>query len=175
MSVLVAGSLTVGTAAGYYAHPLLHPESQIHAESAGSLPIRMMAGARMVAVCNFDSNQLDQLAGRIAPLIARQVNSLDGRSDGQMDARQQTERREQEKAAQVAAFSNATHMVDQMIASRHVSHEGVAEAIKLLQQSGQADRAYELQGRIAVAMNRGELTPEESGMMLPPSAPNRMR
>ncbi|MES1190589.1 MAG: hypothetical protein ABUS47_05860 [Steroidobacter sp.] len=66
-------------------------------------------------------------------------------------------------------------MADQMIASRHVSHDGVAEAVKLLQQSGQADRAYELQGRIAVAMNRGELTPEEAGMTLPPSVQNRMR
>lgn len=75
----------------------------------------------------------------------------------------------------MAAFSNAMHMADQMIASRHVSHDGVAEAVKLLQQSGQADRAYELQGRIAVAMNRGELTPEEAGMTLLPSAQNRMR
>ena len=158
----------VGTAAGFHAYPLLYRESRAHAESAGSLPIQIMDGTRMVAACNFDSDQLDQLAERIAPLIARKVNSLDGKSDGQTDA-QQAESREQEKAAQVAAYSNATQMVDQMIAGHHVSHEGMAEAIKLLQQSGQADRAYELQGRVAVAINHGELTPEEAGLMLPRS------
>ncbi|MES1195744.1 MAG: hypothetical protein ABUL58_02250, partial [Steroidobacter sp.] len=82
--------------------------------------------------------------------------------------------REQEKAAQAAAFSSAIQMVDQMIANRRVSHEGMADAIKLLQQSGQADRVYELQGKIAVAMNKGELTAEEAGLMFQRAAPNQI-
>ena len=138
--------------------------ASIHSE----LPTQMWT-AQMVAACNFDSNQLDQLAGRIAPLIARQVNSLDGKSDGQSEVSQPAESHEQQKAVQVAAFFNATQMVDQMIVSHHVSHEGMMAAIKLLQQSGQVDRAYELQGRVAAAVNRRELTPAEAGLILPRS------
>jgi len=43
----------------------------------------------------------------------------------------------------------------------------LTEARKLLEQSGQADQSYLLMARVAAAVNRGELTTLQAGLMPP--------
>ena len=54
-----------------------------------------------------------------------------------------------------------------MIADRAVTPQGRDRAHQLLRATGQADRIYEIDGRIAVAINRGEITAAEAGLAPP--------
>jgi hypothetical protein len=64
---------------------------------------------------------------------------------------------------QQQALASAAALIDRMIADRDVTHAGLEEVQRLLTESGQADRMPELRARIAAAVNRGELTAEQSG------------
>ncbi len=66
-------------------------------------------------------------------------------------------------ANQQQALASAAALIDRMIADRDVTHAGLEEVQRLLTESGQADRMAELRARIAAAVNRGELTAEQSG------------
>jgi hypothetical protein len=103
--------------------------------------------------------QVDALADRLAPALARR---LDSRTSA-MDA-SQTTAPTMDKKTQDAAFARAAQMVDRMIAARMITGQGLNEAHALLRETGQADRGYELQARISAAMNRGELTLEQAGI-----------
>jgi len=48
-----------------------------------------------------------------------------------------------------------------------VTAQGRNRAHELLRESGQADRTYEIDGRIAAAINRGELMPADAGLAPP--------
>jgi hypothetical protein len=48
-----------------------------------------------------------------------------------------------------------------------VTPQGRERAHLLLIDTGQADRIYEIDGRIAAAINRGELTAEDAGLAPP--------
>jgi hypothetical protein len=52
-----------------------------------------------------------------------------------------------------------------MIADRRVTPEGISNVQTLLQQSGQSDRAFEVLSRLSAAVNQGELTPIEAGLL----------
>ncbi len=54
-----------------------------------------------------------------------------------------------------------------MIANRAVTPQGRNRAHELLRETGQADRIYVIDGRIAAAINRGEITPADAGLAPP--------
>ena len=56
-------------------------------------------------------------------------------------------------------------MIDRMISDRQVTPEGMREARLLLQEAGQPKRWIEVSARIAKAVNRGELTLEQAGIL----------
>jgi hypothetical protein len=69
------------------------------------------------------------------------------------------------------AFNRATQLIDQMIADRRITTEGLSNAQALLQGSGQSERGAELMSRISAAVNRGDLTPAEAGLVPPEIGP----
>jgi len=163
--VMLAFALVVGAATGYAGYPLLHPiESAVafSASESGSV-------ARVTTACDLGADQIDHLASRIAPLVVERLatSGLSGVSPDQKVAAQQHAAQEKTKSEQAAALTRATQMVDQLIASRQVTQEGLTEARKLLEQSGQADQSYLLMARVAAAVNRGELTTLQAGLMPP--------
>jgi hypothetical protein len=52
---------------------------------------------------------------------------------------------------------------DEIILSKSVTEAGFNHAIQLLTETGQQDKIYLLHARIAVAVNKGELTPKQAG------------
>ncbi len=92
---------------------------------------------------NFElsDSQLDRLAPNAAAAPAPAANALE----------------------RATVFTRATQIVDLMIANRQITRRGLEQAHALLRASGQDDRRYEIQSRIAAAIDRGELTPEQAG------------
>jgi len=156
-------------AAGYALYPLTHDPHGGNDTASVDSSLKSQAQSYVVAACELNLEQIDHLASRIAPMVVERLatSGLNGVSPDPKVAAQQRESREKEKANQDATFNRATQMIDQMIANRQVTQQGIIDAAQLLQQTGQADRAYLLQARIAAAVNRGELTPEQAGLLRP--------
>jgi hypothetical protein len=157
------GVLFAGLLAGYGGYPLLHPSASLPSETPGP-----GVNARVLASCELSPEQVDRISARVAPAVVERLatSGLNGVApDPELAAR---ERRlvEQTKTEQARAFDEATRLVDEMIASGQVTRPAMNEAIKLLQQSGQGDRAFELNARVAAAVNRKELTPRQAGFEL---------
>jgi len=152
----LVGMLAAGLFVGYGAYPLLHPSAS-DARDPGA-----MAG---VSSIELSPEQIDRIAARVAPAVAEQLaaSGLNGIAPDPQAAARQQRLAENSRAEQVKKFAEATGLVDQMIASRQVTAAGLNDAVKLLQESGQGDRAYQLNARIAAAVNRNELTPAQAG------------
>ena len=153
-------------AAGYFLYPYLHDAPR---DAVSSSAMSGTTKSQVVAACDLGPEQIDHLASRIAPKVVERLatSGLNGVSPDPKVAAAQRDAQDKEKANQDAAFNKATQMVDQLIASRRVTPEGMSEAARLLQETGQSERAYLLHARIAAAINRGELTPEQAGMVMP--------
>jgi hypothetical protein len=148
--VLTLLAVVCAAIAGYACFPLLN------ATKPG-----LGDGAQTSISCNLSMEQVDRLAARLAPAVTRQLTAYEPKvvsSDMENSA-----------TDKVRAMSRATEIVDRMISNREVTPDGMLEAKGLLQQTGQADRAIELGARIARAVNRGDLTPEQAGIL--PAAP----
>src|SRR5262249_54165712 len=141
MLVIALLMLGVGAVAGYELYPLTHP-----ADNARDLP-----GSSAREVVELSPEQLDRLAARIAPAVARRIAT-----PGPPKATPESP----DAQRQAKAFDDATQIVDQMIASRRVTTQGMSEAKQLLDDSGQSERMYEISARVSAAVNRGELTLE---------------
>ena len=146
--------LCIGAVLGYAAYPLTH----VSAEAARPLP---GVTAREAVDLNLTPEQLDRLAARIAPAVAQQLASS---SRGSSSTSRAPDKSEAERAK---AFDDATQIVDQMIASRHVTSQGLMEARQVLADSGQENRMFEISARVSAAVNRGELTLEQAGLRTP--------
>jgi len=124
---------------------------------------------RSVAACELSSEQIDHLSSRIAPLVVQHLatSGLQNVSTDPKIAAQQRQAEERTKADRVSAMSQATQLVDQMVAGHQVTPQGMRDAEQLLQQTGQADQIYLLHARISVAVNKGQLTPAQAGLLPP--------
>ncbi len=151
----------IGAVGGYCAHAWLQDER-------GDAPTAHQERVRGdVVACTLSPEQIEHLSARIAPAVAERLGNAGGVAlEPQLTAQQRAVDKKV-KAAQAAAFAEATRLVDQMIANRAVTPQGRERAHQLLRESGQADRIYEIDGRIAVAINRGEITPADAGLAPP--------
>jgi len=141
--------LGVGAVAGYELYPLTHRAT----DSARSLP---GGNAREVVEFNLTPEQVDHLAARIAPAVAQRITA-----QGPSKAAPESS----DAQRQAKAFDEATQIVDQMIAGRRVTTQGMGEAKQLLDDSGQSERMFEISARVSAAVNRGELTLEQAGLL----------
>lgn len=152
-AVIVASlMLGIGGVLGYAVYPLTHAS----ADTAHPLP---GVTAREVVDLDLTSEQLDRLAARIAPAVTQRIAAPPAEKAQAAEA-QSVER-------QAKAFDDAAQIVDQMIASRRVTIQGMNEARQLLADTDQADRMYEISARVSAAVNRGELTAEQAGLLRP--------
>jgi hypothetical protein len=156
----------IGAIAGYTGYPLIHGNAVAVARAACD----GVGVSQEVVACTLSPDQIEHLSARIAPAV---VERLAGSGLPQMApdpnvAAQQRRASEQMRHSQAAAFAQAERLVDQMIAAHDVTLQGRMQAEELLRQSGQADRMYEIDARISAAINRGEITPAQAGMGLPP-------
>jgi hypothetical protein len=154
-------SLSIGAVGGYCAHGWLQGE---HGDMP-SVEQRMRAD---VVACTLSPEQIEHLSARIAPAVVQHLGDSRVAPPDPQVASQRRSADEKSRSRQAAAFAEAARMVDQMIADRAVSPQGRNRAHELLRESGQADRIYEIDGRIAAAINRGEITGEEAGLGPPP-------
>lgn len=154
-------SLAVGVVGGYFAHAWAQGER-------GGAPVAHEERVRGdVVACTLSPEQMDHLSARIAPaVVERLANAGVGAPDPQPVA-QQRAADEKDRKRQAAAFAEATRLVDQMIAAKAVTPQGRERAHELLRESGQADRIFEIDGRIAAAINRGEMTAADAGLAPP--------
>jgi len=159
-------TLLIGMGLGYFGLPLLHPYSPASTEK---MPTTPGAVTRSVVACDLSPEQIDRLSSRIAPAVVEHLatSGLQAMSADPKIAGQQRQAQEQDKIAKAEAFTHATQLIDQMIASHQVTPQGLEEARQLLQQTGQSDQIYLLHARISMAINRRELTPEQAGMIAP--------
>jgi hypothetical protein len=158
MKGALIGVLGLGLLVGYGAYPLLH------SSETGDPGVM----ARVSSV-ELTPEQIDRIAARVAPAVVEQLASsgINGIAPDPRLAAQRQRLAETSREEQAKAFSQATALVDQMIANRQVTQSGLNDAGKLLEQSGQGDRAYELNARVAAAVNRNELTPAQAGYHVP--------
>lgn len=167
-TLVAALILFVGICIGYFGLGSLYPYPRI-SDNTQIIPGVI---ARNVVACDLSPEQIDHLSSSIAPVVVAHLatSGLNNIAADPKVAAQQRQLIEKTKAEQAEAFTHASQLVDQMIASRRVTPEGLNEAHQLLQQTGQADRLVEISGRIAVAVNKGELTPAQAGLLMPGSA-----
>lgn len=149
--IIAAAMLGVGAVAGYELYPLTHPVAAV----AHNLP---GGSAREVVQLELTPEEMDRLAARIAPAVAERIA---------VPAPHKAEPESANAQRQAKAFDDAAQIVDQMIASRRVTIQGMSEAQQILADSGQADRMYEISARVSAAVNRGELTAEQAGLLRP--------
>jgi hypothetical protein len=162
-SLIAALMLSVGICVGYFGLGSLYPYARQSTAAMQTIP---GAIARNVTACELSSEQIDHLSSRIAPSVVAHLASS-GFSNIAIDpkiAAQHRQEEEQSKQERVRAMTQATQMIDQMIASRQVTPQGMLDAEQLLQQTGQRDQIYLLHARVAVAVNRGELTLAQAGL-----------
>jgi hypothetical protein len=152
--LLVLMVATISLFLGFWSYPLIYQQPSIVTTPGFSNPVSTK--------CEISSDQLDAIVARLAPSI-KQLTSSEATINSEIPAQLSDENKEE----QAQAFLQATEKIDQMIASRQVTSEGISEAHNLLKETNQSHRAYELMGRISVAINNGELTPAEAGMMTP--------
>jgi hypothetical protein len=167
-SLIAALMLFVGICVGYFGLGLLYPYPHTSINTMQTIP---GATARDVVACDLSPEQIGHLSASIAPAVVARL-ATSGLSSIAVDpkiAAQQQQGMEKTKAEQAEAFTHANDIIDQMIANRRITPEGLNEAHQLLQQTNQADRMVEISGRIAVAVNKGQLTPAQAGLMTPGS------
>lgn len=145
-----------GLTGGYIVYPLVNPAPLSSTQQTS------FANAQ-TASCELDERQVKDLVERIAPSVAEYlvVSSLvvsDADPAIQYQATADETRKEKE-----TAFLQAQDLVDRMIFNRSVTPAELGQAMQLLNQTGQEDKAYLLQAQIAVAVNNGELTPQQAG------------
>jgi hypothetical protein len=152
-------SLAVGAAGGYLLHTWAHD---------GGAPLTHAERVRGdVVACTLSPEQIEHLSARIAPAVAARLgNARVGAADPQLVAQQHVDD-EKVTSRQAAAFAEAARIVDQMIAGRAVTQQGRDRAHALLRETAQADRIFEIDGRIAAAINRGEITAADAGLAPP--------
>jgi uncharacterized membrane protein YdfJ with MMPL/SSD domain len=155
--------LVVGICVGRFGLPLLYGYSQPSTLAMQATP---SAITRSVVACELSSEQIDHLASRIAPSVVKNL-ATSGLGNIAIDpkiAAQQRQAGEQDKAEKASALAQATRLIDQMVSNHQVTPQGMRDAEQLLQQTGQADQIYLLHGRIAVAVNKGNLTLAQAGL-----------
>jgi hypothetical protein len=160
--------LLIGICIGHFGLPLLYLDSHASTETMQTTPGVI---TRSVVACELSSEQIDHLSSRIAPSVVEHL-ATSGLRNIVIDpkiAAQQRQTEEQDKAEKVSALAQATQLIDQMVSSHQVTPQGMHDAEQLLQQSGQADQIYLLRARIAVAVNKGELTLTQAGLRPMPS------
>lgn len=154
-------SLAVGAVGGYFARGWLQGE---RGDALAACESQVRSD---VVACTLSPEQIEHLSARIAPAVVERLETSGVvKADPQLAAQQRADD-EKLRKEQAAAFTEATRLVDQMIADRAVTPAGRARAHELLRKSGQADRIYEIEGRIAAAINRGEITPADAGLAPP--------
>jgi hypothetical protein len=163
-SVALLAGLGAGLVAGYLAYPWVHRQPELASLVAGSCK---PDAARILASCDLGPEQIDHLAARLAPRVVEQLatSGLSGVTPDPAVAARQRDALEKRKSEQSQAFTRATQLIDQMIANRRITQEGINEANALLVQSGQPDRSHELMARVSAAVTRGELTPVQAGLL----------
>jgi hypothetical protein len=151
-------SLAIGGAGGYFAHARF---AGARDDSAGACESRVRLDA---VACTLSPDQIEHLSARIAPAVVEKLASSGTVAPNPQLAAQLRADDEKLKRKQAAAFAEAARLVDQMIENRSVTPQGLDRAHALLRESGQADRSYEIDGRIAAAINRGEITHADAGL-----------
>jgi len=153
-------SLAVGAVGGYFTHAWTH-------ETGNDPTARDERVRGDVVACTLSPEQIEHLSSRIAPAVVQRLgNSCGVAADPQLAAQHRADDESLTKR-QAAAFAEAGRIVDQMIANRAVTPQGRDKAHELLRESGQADRIHEIDGRIAAAINRGDITAEDAGLAPP--------
>jgi hypothetical protein len=117
-------------------------------------------GQAAMTMCEPGDAQLERLAARILSATARPV--AESRVPAPSPPAESVSGSERD-----AAYTHAAQIVDMMIANRRITAEGLEQAQALLRDSDQVDRAHEIDARIAAAVNRGEITLEQSGFPMP--------
>jgi uncharacterized membrane-anchored protein YhcB (DUF1043 family) len=164
---VAALSLVVGAIVGYLGFPLLNRSVVEIEHAACDVP----AITRDVVACTLSPEQIDHLSAQIAPAVVARLaaTGLKSIEPDMKLAAQQRDADEKSKREQAAAFSEAARIVDQMITNHEITLRGRSQAQELLRQTGQADRIYEIEARISAAINRGDITPAQAGLGLPPT------
>lgn len=164
-SAFLTTGLAIGISAGYMVYPSLHPKLPSQPAAAMSTP-QGSAISHTQSDCELSSAQLDRLADRLAPtLVERLSASTAAAGEKSRVAGFSSASPAQRDIQKAQVFARATQLVDQMIADRRVTPEGISNVQTLLQQSGQSDRAFEVLSRLSAAVNQGELTPIEAGLL----------
>ncbi|HEX6396749.1 MAG TPA: hypothetical protein VFZ95_04950 [Steroidobacteraceae bacterium] len=148
-------SISIGAAGGYFARGWLGGDATVGHEP------RVHGD---VVACTLSPEQIEHLSARIAPAVVERLGSPGVVAPDPQRAAQLRAADEKARQEQAAAFDEAARLVDQMIANRAVTPQGRERAHQLLRESGQADRIFEIDGRIAVAINRGEITAADAGL-----------
>jgi multidrug resistance efflux pump len=166
------GILLLGSVLGYFVYPVLNAKTE--AQAKNSLAPQPLASVQSFAQCDFTSEQIDRLADRITPhfmaRLSRAGINIDSADIKHKSSQEELVANNKIKAEQQLAFTQANQVVDQMISNRKVSSGGMAEALQILQQSGQSDQAYKLMIKVSAAVNSGELTLEQAGYPTPSPA-----
>lgn len=150
--------LCTGLIAGYLVYPVINPQ-----QLNDSAPDRVVSVQHSSLELN--ENQINELAAKLAPAVAEHLatsGALAVNSEPQIVIQQQ-EAAEKIRIEKEMAFSQAQQSVDEMILSKSITQTGLNHAIQLLTETGQQDKIYLLHARIAVAVNKGELTPKQAG------------
>jgi hypothetical protein len=146
---------------GFLSYPFIYQQSPIVANPDFTNPV--------ATNCEINTDQLDSMAAHLAPSVVKQLISSGVTISSEITVRSSDRNHEngENKDEQAQAFLQATEKIDQMIASRQVTTEGINQAYQLLEKRHQSHRAHELMGRISVAINKGELSPSEAGIIQP--------
>jgi signal transduction histidine kinase len=159
-SALTLIILCIGLIAGYLVYPAVNPQPLL----ADSLQNRIVSTQN--SSIELSENQIKDLAEKIAPAVAEHLvvsGVLATNSDPQLAIKQQ-EASEKIRIDKETAFSQAQQSVDEMILGKSITETGLNQAIQLLTETGQGDKVYLLHARIAVAVNNGQLTPQQAGL-----------
>jgi len=162
-ALAAAAIFASGAAAGYAGAAWVHSNAPV----TPAVSTDVERGA--VVACTLSPDQIDRLSAHIAPAVVERMASV-GLNSGAADPRVAAQQRaaiEKSKMDSARAMTEATQIVDEMIRNRDVTLAGMAEARRLLEASGQADRTYEIYARVSAAINRGEITPAQAGVVMP--------
>jgi hypothetical protein len=164
---IILWSVACGIAIGYAASLFLRLTPLAAQQSISEQSL-----TRVLASCDLSNQQLDLIADRLAPAIAKRLDVASfqhANPENSPTRLAAVDNVATVKHQQAEAFEKAARMVDQMIANKLVTPEGMNEASQLLSDSGQTDRVYLLGARVSAAVNRHELTPAQAGLLVPDS------
>jgi len=162
-ALAAAAIFAAGAAAGYAG------AAWTHSGAPGTTAVSTDLVRGSVVACTLSPDQIDRLSAHIAPAVVERMASA-GLNSGPADpkvAAQQRAAIEKSKVDGARAMTEATDIVDEMIRNHDVTLAGMVEARRLLESSGQADRTYELYARVSAAINRGDITPAQAGLVMP--------